>query len=326
MPETIGKRAFGTSGLRISEIGFGCGPTGGLMVSGSLTERCDVVSRAVAHGITLFDTAPVYGDGRSESNLGETLRALDAKVSVATKIVLEEGDLDDIRDAVRRSVETSLKRLRRDRVEILHLHNRVGWQRAPRPNIGVGALLRVEDVMGPVAEAMQSLKREGVVGAIGCCAFGGEMDAVRRVIDAGIYDGVLVNYSALNPSALCDVPADVEPDYAKVGLAAAEKGMGIVALRILEGGALAGAGAQYRNPAVLDRYLRNAPLEEGLRRAGMSLKEAATRFALFDRRVSTALVGISNASQLDEIADFARRGPLAPDLAPLLRAALRDAA
>ncbi|HWD26388.1 MAG TPA: aldo/keto reductase, partial [Rhizomicrobium sp.] len=291
----------------------------------SLKERCDVVSRAVAYGITLFDTAPIYGAGHSERNLGETLETLGAAdVSIATKIALEEDDLGDIRGAVSRSVDDSLKRLRRHRVAILHLHNRVGRQRAPRPNIGVGAQLRVEDVLGPVAEVMQSLKRGGVVDAIGCCSFGGEMDAVREVIDAGAFDGVLVNYSALNPSALAGVPADVAPDYAKVGIAAAERGMGIVALRILEGGALVddAAIAQYRNPEVLARFLLDTNLRRELQRAGISLKEAATRFALFDVHVSTALVGISNADQLEEIASFACHGSLPASLVAALRAAL----
>ncbi len=76
MPDTIETRAFGKTGLRVSEVGFGCGPTGGLMVSGSLDERCAVVARAVELGITLFDAAPVYGNGQSERNLGETLQAL----------------------------------------------------------------------------------------------------------------------------------------------------------------------------------------------------------------------------------------------------------
>lgn len=327
MQNKLTLRPFGASGLRISEIGFGCGPTGGLMVDGSLKERCEVVAQAVRHGITLFDTAPVYGHGLSERNLGETLAALGAPADIATKVVLSEDDFDDLRGAVFRSVEESLKRLRRDRVAILHLHNRVGRERAARPNIGVGALLRVEDVLGPVAEALQMLKRSGTVDAIGCCAFGGEMPAAKQVVGSGLFDGVLVNYSALNPSAFVKVPAAVVPDYAQVGLAAADRNMGIVALRILEGGALVDGNdaGSYRDPVLLSRFLRNEALRDGLHAAGLSLKEAATRFALFDKHVSTALVGISNLAQLEEIVSYASNGPLSAGLKQVLGAAVLNA-
>lgn len=327
MPDSIDTRSFGRTKLRVSSVGFGCGTTADLMVSGSLKERCDAVARAVEYGITLFDTAPVYGNGQSECNLGEALDALDAPVAVATKIVLEESDLHDIRGAILASVERSLKRLRRAHISILHLHNRIGRQRAPRPNIGVGALLSLEDVLGPVAETMQTIKRDGVTDAIGCCAFGGEMGCVGQVIESGAFDGVLANYSALNPSAFSDVPAGVKPDYAKTGLAAAQQGMGIVALRILEGGALVeGAAVEFRNPELLDRYRRNEALHQQLQRADISLKEAAIRFALFGAHVSTALVGISSIEQLDEIANFARRGPLPQTMIAALYDALFAAA
>ncbi|MEI9997583.1 MAG: aldo/keto reductase [Rhizomicrobium sp.] len=327
MQNKLTLRPFGISGLRISEVGFGCGPTGGLMVDGSFKERCEVVARAVRHGITLFDTAPVYGHGLSETNLGETLAALDAPVDIATKVVLSEDDFGDLHGAVLRSVEESLKRLRRDRVAIVHLHNRVGRERAARPNIGVGALLRVDDVLGPVAEALQSLKRSGTIAAIGCCAFGGEMPAAKDVVESGLFDGVLVNYSALNPSAFANVPAAVAPDYAQIGLAAADRNMGIVALRILEGGALVDGGetTSYRDPVLLSRFLRNQSLRTELQAAGLSLKEAATRFALFDKNVSTALVGISNLAQLDEIVTYAGNGPLSAGLKRVLGDAVRDA-
>ncbi len=63
-------RVLGRTGIRVSEIGFGCGNVGGLMVRGSHDEQVEAVSRALELGIDYFDTAPSYGDGRSETNLG----------------------------------------------------------------------------------------------------------------------------------------------------------------------------------------------------------------------------------------------------------------
>ena len=83
------RRPLGRTGLSVPEIGFGCGPTAGLMVRGDAETRRDVVARALELGIDYFDTAPAYGGTLSEQNLGETLRALGAKPLIATKIVLE---------------------------------------------------------------------------------------------------------------------------------------------------------------------------------------------------------------------------------------------
>ncbi|MFM2128700.1 MAG: hypothetical protein RL477_246 [Pseudomonadota bacterium] len=67
-------RPFGKTGLSISAIGFGCGKTGGLLISGSDADRRLAVRRALDGGINWCDTAADYGDGKSEEALGR-LRA-----------------------------------------------------------------------------------------------------------------------------------------------------------------------------------------------------------------------------------------------------------
>src|SRR5439155_20668284 len=71
----IEDRELGKTGLRVSALGFGCGNVGGLMIRGSVAERERAVARAVELGINYFDTAPAYGDGQSERNLGAALKA-----------------------------------------------------------------------------------------------------------------------------------------------------------------------------------------------------------------------------------------------------------
>ena len=82
---TMVYRILGRTGLRVSEIGFGCGNVGGLIIRGTQGERVEAVKRAVELGINYFDTAPSYGDGRSETNLGEVLDELQPDVVVATR-------------------------------------------------------------------------------------------------------------------------------------------------------------------------------------------------------------------------------------------------
>src|SRR6185437_1073024 len=196
------RRLLGRTGLDVPEIGFGCGPTAGLMVRGSAAERRAAVKRALDLGVDYFDTAPVYGETVSEANLGGTLRALHAKPIVATKVALEAEHLGDIRGAVIRSVEASVARLGVP-ITLIQLHNRVGPQRAAKAEYGTGALLTVDDVLGHggVAEAFRTLRDSGLVRFFGCSGYGGEPASVARLIDSGAFDTIIVNYSMLNRTA-----------------------------------------------------------------------------------------------------------------------------
>jgi aryl-alcohol dehydrogenase-like predicted oxidoreductase len=280
------RRRLGRTGLDVSEIGFGCGITAGLMIHGSPEARRAAVAHAVELGINYFDTAPAYGDTVSEANLGQALAALDASPIVATKVALRLEELDDIAGAVTRSVEGSLARLRRQRLALVQLHNRVGAHRAPKPDVGTGALLTVDDVLGPggVTDALTRLRERGMVEFFGCCAFGGEAAAVARVIDSGVFDTVLVHYSATNPTAWTPAAQAGTRDYGRVGARAAAAGMGTIALRVLEGGKLAAS-----------------PVDA----------EHALRFALTNGGLSTVLVGFSELAQIDQAVGAAAKGGLA---------------
>src|SRR6516162_6758439 len=107
----IEERELGRTGSRVSVLGFGSGAGGGLMVRADSSDRVRAVQRAIEAGVTYFDTAPGYGSGRSEENLGRALDALDAwkEVVVGTKVRLTAADYTDPAAAVRRSCEASLE-------------------------------------------------------------------------------------------------------------------------------------------------------------------------------------------------------------------------
>jgi aryl-alcohol dehydrogenase-like predicted oxidoreductase len=310
----VKRRTLGHTGLAVSEIGFGCGPTGGLMIRGSQGERRDAVARALDLGINYFDTAPDYGSSASESHLGETLRQLGAAPVVATKVALRMEELGDIGGAIRRSVEDSLRRLRLAELPVVQLHNRVATDRAPRAPFGTGALLAVEDVLGPhgVLEAFEQLRRRGLARFFGCSAFGGDMDVVRRLIDGGAIDVLTVHYSILNRTAWSGQAGAGVLDYSHTGKRAASQGLGTVALRVLEGGALASiAGVRLSHPE----------LATSLDAAGIDPAEAAIRFALSNRDVSVVLVGFSALEQIEDAARYSRLGPLPRELLDSLEGA-----
>src|SRR5438477_6604112 len=129
--ELMEQRDLGKTGLKVSALGYGCGAIGGLMVRGDPAEQTRAVRRALEAGITYFDTAPSYGDGRSEENLGRTLRELGAwaRVTVGTKVRLSAEERADPATAIRASIEQSLRRLGRESVDLLQLHNSV-WRGA----------------------------------------------------------------------------------------------------------------------------------------------------------------------------------------------------
>ena len=85
------QRSLGKTGLTVSTLGFGCGNVGGLMIRGTPADQERAVGRALALGITYYDTAPSYGAGEWERNLGRVLRTLRAPVLVGTKFRVEIG-------------------------------------------------------------------------------------------------------------------------------------------------------------------------------------------------------------------------------------------
>src|SRR5512135_3075202 len=123
---TMELRVFGRTGLELSVLGFGCGAVGGLMVRGDPRDQERAIARALAAGVNYFDTAVQYGNGESEKNLGRILQSLKpANAVVGTKVRLPSAAFGRIAETVTKSLEDSLTRLRRDHVDIFHLHNAI---------------------------------------------------------------------------------------------------------------------------------------------------------------------------------------------------------
>lgn len=309
-------RELGRTGLTVSALGFGCGAVGGLLVKGDPDEMLRVVERAIEAGITYFDTARSYGDGRSEANLGRVLEELDADVLVGTKVDLRTEELDDVEGSIIASVEGSLKRLRRDRVDLIQLHNRVAHRRQPERG-----WLDLDDVRAALA-AFGKLRQQGKVRHYGVNGLG-DTRALHDLVRMGQAETIQCPFNLLNPSAGVMLPAGYPfQDYDLLIDRAVEEGMGVLAIRVLAGGALAGDLARHPNAAeqvgpiaTSDTYVQDVALA---RRFGVlvdegyagSLVEAAIRFAIGQAGISTVLVGISNMEQLEQALAYVERGPL----------------
>jgi len=147
------KRVLGNTGLEVSAIGLGCmGMSHAYGPAADKEEMIDLIRSAVERGVTLFDTAEVYGPYVNEELVGEALEPYKGEVVIATKfgVAFEHGQsgnllMDSTPENIRKSVEGSLKRLRVDSIDLLYQH-RVD------PNVPI------EEVAKTVKELMQEGK------------------------------------------------------------------------------------------------------------------------------------------------------------------------
>ncbi len=321
-------RDLGRTGLQVSALGFGAGAIGGLFVRGDRAEQRRAAARALEAGITYFDTAPSYGDGRSEENLGRALRDLDAwdRVVVGTKVRLSPDDLHDPRAAIVRSLEGSLRRLGRDAVDVLHLHNPLTGERGAGPlDTPSGSALDLDAVLGDVTEGMRQIVRRGLARHIGLTGLG-DGAALQAAVASGRFQTIQAYFNLLNPSAGFPGASGEAQDFGGLIDRAADAGMGVIAIRVMAAGAISARAARHANAgdpsapltsgATYNRDLERARAVEHLA-AELGAEgplELALRFALAKPGVSTVLVGYSDLPQLEDAIRWAERGPLAEDV------------
>lgn len=328
----MNRRPLGRTGLQVSELGYGCGMVGGLLVRGEYPAMRRAVARAIELGLNYFDTAPLYGDGQSEVNLGAILRELRADVVTGTKVRIAAKDMGRIEAAITESMEASLRRLGRESVDLFQLHNLV----TSRPRSDAGSV--TPDDLPAVIHAFETLRRQGKTRFWGITAVG-DTEALHRVVDQGGFHTMQTVYNALNPSGGRPV-ASAFPyqDYRQLIDKAAAKGIGVIAIRVLAGGALTGTidrhpiamrevaplatGRNYAEDAARARRL-DFLLAEG--NVG-SLAEAAVRFAISKPELSTAMIGTSSVEQLEQAVAAAERGVLPPEALERMHAAVHGPA
>jgi aryl-alcohol dehydrogenase-like predicted oxidoreductase len=322
------QRILGKTGVKLSLLGFGCGAVGGLMVRGNAADQERAVARALELGINFFDTAAAYGDGASETNLGRVLKVLRPDVFVSTKFTILPGDHDNVSTAVTASLEASLKRLGREQVDLLQLHNRIAQD-------GQDRALPAAVVLDEVVPALQSLRQQGKIRFFGLTALGATGD-LHHVVDSRLFDTAQICYNLLNPSAGGTLPPGVPgQDFAGLLERARAARMGTIGIRVLAGGALSGSEARHPlGVATLDPIasgpdyrtdVTHAKRLQALVRKGhaRSVIDAALRFAVTNEAMTTVLVGYSSIEQLEYAASCVNKGKLSPaalsDLAGLWR-------
>ncbi|MGW4718445.1 aldo/keto reductase [Nocardia sp. NPDC004260] len=170
--DSLPTTTLGTSGIEVGTQGLGCMGMSEFYGPSDLTESRATLDRALELGVTLFDTADVYGSGHNEEFLSDFFGAERDRLVIATKfgIVRKADDpafrgFDNSPAYIRAAVEGSLRRLRVDTIDLYYMHRR-------------DPAVPIEDTVGTMAE----LVREGKVRALGLSEVtGAELRAAHAV-------------------------------------------------------------------------------------------------------------------------------------------------
>ena len=314
-------RSFGRSGLEISEVVFGAGFVGGILLGPDDDIKRAAIRRALDGGINWIDTAPSYGDGRSEQALGWLLGEIDDTPYLSTKFRVDPGR-PDIPGQIAQSLEASFQRLRRRSVDLLQLHNAI------TPHGGDGSLA-VEQVLGPggVADGLDRLREQGLIQLAGITAIG-DTQACRQVVASGRFDSAQVYYNLINPSAGRSVPAGWSGfDYGGLIDSCRAHQVAVMNIRVMAAGVIATDQRTGREipiapgSEVADEERRTQAVFRAIGLDHGSRAQTAVRFALANAGIAGVLVGCTELSHIDEAVAAVEMGPLSDDalarLAPL---------
>ena len=312
-------RPFGDTGLLISELVFGGGAVGGILINGDDETRREAIRRALAGGINWIDTAPSYGAGRSEQALGWLLEEVDERPHLSTKFHIDLESREQVASQVERSLHESLTRLRRDAVDLLQLPNRV-MPEPGRRSLGVAQILG----RGGVADSLERMIEQGLTRYTGFTALG-DAAACREVIESGRFASAQVYHNLLNPSAGRAMPAAWSGyDFQNLMASCAEHGVAVMNIRVLAAGVIATdtrhgrEGALVPGTDVAQDEARTGAVFAELRERYGTRAQTAIRYALSNPHVSGVLVGIAETGQIDEALAAIELGPLPDDALSLL--------
>jgi hypothetical protein len=192
-PVKLDFRTLGRTGLKVTTVGFGC----------MITSDPSVITRAADIGINYFDTARGYQHGNNERMVAAALGAKRKQLILSTK----SGAPD--KEGLLKDLETSLRELNTDYVDIWYLHGKAS----------------PADIRDDMIEAQQLAKKQGKIRFAGVSTHGGQQQLLPWLAQKGVFDVVLVAYNF-----------SMDPTMDQAIAAAAKSGMGVVGMKVMAGG------------------------------------------------------------------------------------------
>lgn len=309
-------RPFGKTDWKVSEIGFGCWGMGGGWGPRDDAQAKAAIRWALELGVDFFDTAWIYGEGKSETLLGEGLRGTAKSYRVATKVPAKTMDWParpglDIRKAfpvdwILRCTETSLKRLGMERVDLQQMHI---WT----------------DAWGAAdewREAAARLKSQGKIRAFGVSVNDHEPDSALQLVATGEIDSVQVIYNIFDPA----------PEQRLFPLAQ-EHGVAVIARVPFDEGSLSGIftretcfpksdwrSGYFKGARLAETCERVEKLKVFLDKETPTLSALALKFCLSHPAVSTVIPGMRRPEHVEANCAVSGQPPLSAEK----RAALKE--
>ena len=293
LTESLPLRPLGNTGLQVTPLCVGCASLGNMpdtfAYSVAEEQALATIRAAFASPITFIDTAASYGDGESERRIGIVLRELGGLppgfvLSTKADRNLQTGEFTG--DAIRRSIDRSLRLLGMDQVQIMYLHDpeHITFEEAMQPG-------------GPV-EVLRRCQEEGLVAHIGVA--GGPIDLMTRFVETDLFEVAISHnrYTLLNKEA--DPFWDVCMQHHVAPVNAAPYGSGLLA----------------KGPSSYPRYMYEEAAPDLLERARrmeaicqryqVPLAAAALQFSLRDPRIISTDVGVTRPERIEETLTLAR--------------------
>ena len=237
-------RTLGKTGLKVSTMGFGC----------MVTSDPVVISQAVEMGVNFFDPARVYQGGNNERMVGAALKGKRKDLVLASKT------LAPTKDGALAHLETSLKELQTDYLDIWYLHSKS----------------KAEHITDELLEAQRIAKQQGKIRFAGISTHVGHRELIPAVIKSGKFDVLLTSYNFTMGKTIDDL---LEQTRAA--------GIGVVAMKVFAGG--------YKPIPVVPN---DPDVIKKLHREGAML--AALKWAMKNKHVDTTIPSITDLDQLDE--------------------------
>ncbi|HWD06778.1 MAG TPA: aldo/keto reductase [Amycolatopsis sp.] len=262
------RRTLGGTGISVSQLGFGGAVVGipqylspGDRDSSAFTDQAErALARALDLGVTLFDTAPGYGNGRSESLYGAVLSGAREDIVLSTKLHMRPGEGPLEWEA---SLSGSLERLRTGHVDVLQVHGST-WSGG-----------QADWLLGEPAAWLRRVRADGRARAVGVTAetpSGG----LEKLVESGTFDTLQVAYNAIYQGA-CDYQ---RAPFGVIPLAKA-RGMGVLSMRTATSGVLA---------RLLRAEFPDLPVDR--------INRLAVKFVLSTPEVDCALVGMAGVDEV----------------------------
>src|SRR5262245_17641919 len=282
-------------------------------------EECvATVHDAVAAGITLLDLAPRYGDGKAEQVVGEAFGGkLPAGLRVTSKCNLGNLAPDQVEGTLRRSIETSLQRLRLSRLDLFFLHSNIVPDQAFIARAAAGAAERMTPYatfVDRVRPAFERFVGEGMIGAWGITGIG-QPDTLIKVLGERPAPAAVQCIANLldSPGGLKFFDGPAKPRA--IIAAARAAGVGVMGIRAVQAGALTAAIDRElpADHAEVRDYALAAPFRKICAELGENPAVVAHRYAL-GLDIDTLVLGVKNRRELAECVAAAEAGPVPADL------------